>query len=240
MQEIDDLKRIGKEYAAQDAGSLTIAASHTQARYFLPKVIPSFMQKYPKVRLSLLQRKVEDIAEMVLLDQANLAVVTANVPEIEGLVSLPCHQWEYHLVVKPDHPLNDSKMLTLDEIAKYPLITYDGVFHGRNRIESVFEQRNIKADILLEVIDADVIKTYVELGLGVGIIVGTAFDAERDKNLRSIPVGHLFGTGRSSILIRKNAYLRSYIYAFIEMISPNLNRKLVEKALAGEGSDCEL
>ena len=131
-------------------------------------------------------------------------------------------------------------MLTLDEIAKYPLITYDRVFHGRNRIESVFEQRNIKADILLEVIDADVIKTYVELGLGVGIIVGTAFDVERDKNLRSIPVGHLFGTGRSSILIRKNAYLRSYIYAFIEMISPNLNRKLVEKALAGEGSDYEL
>ena len=240
MQEIDDLKRIGKEYAAQDAGSLTIAASHTQARYFLPKIIPAFMQKYPKVRLSLLQRKVEDIAEMVLLDQANLAVVTASVPEIEGLVTLPCHQWEYHLVVKPDHPLNDSRMLTLDEIAKYPLITYDRVFHGRNRIESVFEQRNIKADILLEVIDADVIKTYVELGLGVGIIVGTAFDAERDKNLRSIPVGHLFGTGRSSILIRKNAYLRSYIYAFIEMISPNLNRKLVEKALAGEGSDYEL
>ena len=164
MQEIDDLKRIGKEYAAQDAGSLTIAASHTQARYFLPKIIPAFMQKYPKVRLSLLQRKVEDIAEMVLLDQANLAVVTASVPEIEGLVTLPCHQWEYHLVVKPDHPLNDSRMLTLDEIAKYPLITYDRVFHGRNRIESVFEQRNIKADILLEVIDADVIKTYVRTG----------------------------------------------------------------------------
>ena len=131
-------------------------------------------------------------------------------------------------------------MLTLEEIAKYPLITYDNIFHGRNRIESVFQQRGIKPDILLEVIDADVIKTYVELGLGVGIIVGTAFDNEQDKNLRSIPVGHLFGTGRSSILIRKNAYLRGYIYAFIEMISPNLNRKLVEKALHDDHTSYDL
>ncbi len=240
MQEVDDLKRIGKEYAAQDSGSLTIAATHTQARYFLPKIIPAFMQKYPKVRFSLLQRKVDDIAEMVLLDQANLAVVTDYVAEQDGLVTLPCHQWEFHLVVKPDHPLNDVKMLTLEEIAKYPIITYDKIFRGRNRIENVFQQRNVKADILLEVIDADVIKTYVELGLGVGIIVGMAFNSEQDRNLRSIPVGHLFGTGRSSILIRKNAYLRGYIYAFIEMISPNLNRKLVEKALLDETANYEL
>ncbi|EEO26860.1 CysB family HTH-type transcriptional regulator [Oxalobacter paraformigenes] len=240
MQEVDDLKRIGKEYAAQDSGSLTIAATHTQARYFLPGIIPAFMQKYPKVRFSLLQRKIDDIAEMVLLDQANLAVVTDYVAEQDGLITLPCHQWEFHLVVKPDHPLNDVKMLTLEEVAKYPIITYDKIFHGRNRIENVFQQRNVKADILLEVIDADVIKTYVELGLGVGIIVGMAFNSEQDKNLRSIPVGHLFGTGRSSILVRKNAYLRGYIYAFIEMISPNLNRKLVEKALLDETANYEL
>ncbi len=240
MQEVDDLKRIGKEYAAQDSGSLTIAATHTQARYFLPKIIPEFMQKYPKVRFSLLQRKAQDIAEMVLLDQANLAVVTDHFQHVDGLITLPCHQWEFHLVVKPDHPLNEVKMLTLEEIAKYPLITYDNIFHGRNRIDSVFQQRGIKPDILLEVIDADVIKTYVELGLGVGIIVGTAFDNEQDKNLRSIPVGHLFGTGRSSILIRKNAYLRGYIYAFIEMISPNLNRKLVEKALHDDHTSYDL
>lgn len=240
MQEVDDLKRIGKEYAAQDSGSLTVAATHTQARYFLPKIIPDFIQKYPKVRLSLLQRKADDIAEMVLLDQANLAVVTDYVAEQDGLITLPCNQWEFHLVVKPDHPLNDVKMLTLAEIAKYPLITYDKIFYGRSRIENIFHQRNVKPDILLEVIDADVIKTYVELGLGVGIIVGMAFNPEQDKNLRSIPVGHLFGTGRSSILVRKNAYLRGYTYAFIEMISPNLNRKLVEKALLDETATYEL
>ncbi len=240
MQEVDDLKRIGKEYAAQDSGSLTVAATHTQARYFLPRIIPNFIQRYPKVRLSLLQRKADDIAEMVLLDQANLAVVTDYVAEQDGLITLPCNQWEFHLVVKPDHPLNDVKMLTLEEIAKYPLITYDKIFHGRNRIESIFQRRNVRPDILLEVIDADVIKTYVELGLGVGIIVGMAFNPEQDRNLRSIPVGYLFGTGRSSILVRKNAYLRGYIYAFIEMISPNLNRKLVEKALLDETATYEL
>ncbi len=240
MQEVDDLKRIGKEYAAQDSGSLTVAATHTQARYFLPKIIPGFMQKYPKVKLSLLQRKTDDIAEMVLLDQANLAVVTDYVAEQDGLITLPCNRWEFHLVVKPDHPLNDVKMLTLEEIAKYPIITYDKIFYGRSRIEHIFQQRNVKPDILLEVIDADVIKTYVELGLGVGIIVGMAFNPEQDVNLRSIPVGHLFGTGRSSILIRKNAYLRGYIYAFIEMISPNLTRKLVEKALLDETENYEL
>lgn len=231
MKEVDDLKRIGEEYAAQDSGSLTVAATHTQARYFLPRIMPGFMQKYPKVRFSLLQRKADDVAEMVLLDQANLAVVTDYVPMQDGLIALPCNQWEFHLVIKPDHPLNDVKSLTLEEIAKYPLITYDRIFLGRHRIENIFQQENIKPDILLEVIDADVIKTYVELGMGVGIIVGTAFDAEQDRNLRSIPVGHLFGTGRSSILVRKNVYLRGYIYAFIEMISPHLNRKLVEDAL---------
>lgn len=231
MREVDDLKRIGEEYAAQDSGSLIVAATHTQARYFLPRIIPGFMQKYPKVRFSLLQRKADDVAEMVLLDQANLAVVTDYVPTQDGLVALPCNPWEFHLVVKPDHQLNAVKEVTLEEIAKYPLITYDRIFFGRHRIENVFQQANIKPDILLEVIDADVIKTYVELGMGVGIIVGTAFDPEKDMNLRSIPVGHLFGMGKSNILVRKNVYLRGYIYALIEMISPHLTRKRVEEVL---------
>jgi LysR family cys regulon transcriptional activator len=233
MQEIDGLKRIGDEFAAQDAGSLTIATTHTQARYALPKVVQAFMQKYPKVRLSLLQGNPKQIAEMVLRDQADIAIATEAIAGFDGLVSLPCYQWEHVLVVPLEHPLLKSKMVTLEEIAQYPLITYDAAFAGRNKIDHAFSIRNLHPDILLEAIDADVIKTYVELGMGVGIIAGMAFDAERDKNLKSISVGHLFGMNVSRVAIRQGAYLRSYIYAFVELLSPTLNRKLIDQVMQG-------
>lgn len=233
MQEIDGLKRIGDEFAAQDAGSLTIATTHTQARYALPKIVQAFMQKYPKVRLSLLQGNPKQIAEMVLRDQADIAIATEAIAGFDGLVSLPCYQWEHVLVVPLEHPLLKSKMVTLEEIAQYPLITYDAAFAGRNKIDHAFSIRNLHPDILLEAIDADVIKTYVELGMGVGIIAGMAFDAERDKNLKSISVGHLFGMNVSRVAIRQGAYLRSYIYSFIELLSPTLNRKLIDQVMHG-------
>ncbi|MDO9192261.1 MAG: CysB family HTH-type transcriptional regulator, partial [Undibacterium sp.] len=170
MQEIDGLKRIGKEFAAQDSGSFTIATTHTQARYILPKVVQAFMQKYPKVRLSLLQGNPKQIAEMVMRDQADLAIATEAIAGMDGLVSLPCYQWEHVVVVPVDHPLLKSKSITLEEIAHYPLITYDAAFAGRSKIDHAFEIRHLKPDVLLEAIDADVIKTYVELGMGVGII----------------------------------------------------------------------
>jgi LysR family cys regulon transcriptional activator len=233
MQEIDGLKRIGDEFAAQDAGSLTIATTHTQARYALPKIVQAFMQKYPKVRLSLLQGNPKQIAEMVLRDQADIAIATEAIAGFDGLVSLPCYQWEHVLVVPLEHPLLKSKLVTLEEIAQYPLITYDAAFAGRNKIDHAFSIRNLHPDILLEAIDADVIKTYVELGMGVGIIAGMAFDAERDKNLKSISVGHLFGMNVSRVAIRQGAYLRSYIYSFIELLSPTLNRKLIDQVMHG-------
>lgn len=233
MQEIDGLKRIGKEFAAQDSGSFTIATTHTQARYALPKVVQAFMQKYPKVRLSLLQGNPKQIAEMVMRDQADLAIATEAIAGIDGLVSLPCYQWEHVLVVPPEHPLLKSKSVTLEEIAQYPLITYDSAFAGRSKIDHAFSIRNLKPDVLLEAIDADVIKTYVELGMGVGIIAGMAFDAERDLNLRSIAVGHLFGINVSRVAVRQGAYLRSYIYTFIELLTPTLNRKLIDQVMQG-------
>ncbi|WP_394777443.1 CysB family HTH-type transcriptional regulator [Undibacterium sp.] len=233
MQEIDGLKRIGKEYAAQDSGSFTIATTHTQARYALPKVVQAFMQRYPKVRLSLLQGNPKQIAEMVMRDQADLAIATEAIAGIDGLVSMPCYQWEHVVVVAPEHPLLKLKSITLEELAHYPLITYDGAFAGRSKIDHAFEIRNLKPDILLEAIDADVIKTYVELGMGVGIIAGMAFDAERDKGLRSIPVGHLFGMNVSRVAVKNGAYLRSYIYTFIELLTPTLNRKLIDQVMQG-------
>lgn len=233
MQEIDGLKRIGKEFAAQDSGSFTIATTHTQARYALPKVVQAFMQKYPKVRLSLLQGNPKQIAEMVMRDQADLAIATEAIAGIDGLVSLPCYQWEHVVVVPLDHPLLKSKSITLEEIAHFPLITYDAAFAGRSKIDHAFSIRNLKPDVLLEAIDADVIKTYVELGMGVGIIAGMAFDPERDFNLRSISVGHLFGMNVSRVAVKQGAYLRSYIYTFMELLAPTLNRKLIDQIMQG-------
>lgn len=240
MQEIDGLKRIGKEFAAQDSGSFTIATTHTQARYALPKVVQAFMQKYPKVRLSLLQGNPKQIAEMVMRDQADIAIATEAIAGFDGLISLPCYQWEHVVVVPVEHPLLKLKNINLEEVANYSLITYDAAFAGRSKIDHAFQIRNLKPDILLEAIDADVIKTYVELGMGVGIIAGMAFDAERDKNLRAIPVGHLFGMNISRVAIKQGAYLRSYIYTFIELLNPTLNRKMIDNVMQGNKDTYDL
>jgi LysR family cys regulon transcriptional activator len=240
MQEIESLKRIGKEFAAQDSGSFTIATTHTQARYSLPRVVQLFAQKYPKVRLSLLQGNPKQIAEMVLNDQADIAIATEAIAEMEGLISLPCYQWEHMVVVPPEHPLLRAKPLTLEEIATYPLITYDAAFAGRNKIDHAFALRSLKPDILLEAIDADVIKTYVELGMGVGIIAGMAFDPERDRNLRALSAGHLFGSNVSRVAMKQGAYLRSYVYTFIELMTPTINRKLIDQVISGEQAMYEL
>lgn len=239
MQEIESLKRIGKEYAAHDSGSFTIATTHTQARYMLPKVVQAFMAKFPKVRLSLLQGNPKQIADMVKSGQADLAIATEAIAAIDGLVTLPCYQWEHVVVVPPDHELLRSKAVSLEEIASYPLITYDAAFAGRSKIDHAFSLRELKPDVLLEAIDADVIKTYVELGMGVGIIAGMAFDPERDRNLRTIAVGHLFGMNVSRVAVKQGAYLRSYIYTFIELLAPSLTRKMVEAAMRG-GENYEL
>lgn len=240
MQEVDSLRRIGKEFAAQDSGSLTIATTHTQARYALPPVVQAFMQKFPKVRLSLLQGSPKQIIEMVLRDQADLAIATEVIEDTDGLVTLPCYQWEHVLVVPPDHPLLKSSMITVEEIAGYPLITYDSAFTGRSKIDHAFSLRGLKPDVLLEAIDADVIKTYVELGMGVGIMAGMAYSAERDKGLQAIPAGHLFGTNVSRLALKQGAYLRSYVYSFVELLAPALNRKMIEKAMSGEKNGYEL
>ena len=239
MQEIESLKRIGKEYAAHDSGSFTIATTHTQARYMLPKVVQAFMLKFPKVRLSLLQGNPKQIADMVKSGQADLAIATEAIAAMDGLVTLPCYQWEHVIVVPPEHELLRSRTVSLEEIATYPLITYDAAFAGRSKIDHAFNLRELKPDVLLEAIDADVIKTYVELGMGVGIIAGMAFDAERDRNLRTIPVGHLFGMNVSRVAVKQGAYLRSYIYTFIELLAPSLTRKMVEAAMRG-GENYEL
>ena len=240
LQEIEGLKRIGKEFAAQDSGSFTIATTHTQARYSLPTVVQAFSQKFPKVRLSLLQGNPRQVAEMVLNGQADLAIATEAIADIDGLVTMPCFQWEHLVVAPPDHPLSRQKSLTLEDIAAYPLITYDTAFAGRKKIDQAFARRGLKPDVILEAIDADVIKTYVELGMGAGIIAGLAYNAARDVNLTAISAGHLFGTNRSRVALKEGAYLRGYVFTFIELLAPSLSRKLVEQVLAGQKDSYEL
>ena len=240
LQEVEGLKGIGKEFASQDSGSLTIATTHTQARYSLPAVVQAFAQKFPKVRLSLLQGNPRQVADMVLNNQADVAIATEAIADIDGLVSLPCYQWEHLVIVPHEHPLARSKTLSLEELASYPLITYDAAFAGRNKIDLAFSRRGLKPDVLLEAIDADVIKTYVELGMGVGIIAGMAYNAARDVNLCALPAGQLFGMNLSRVALKEGAYLRSYVFTFIELLAPSLSRKLVEQVLAGERDSYEL
>jgi len=240
LQEVEGLKRIGKEFAAQDSGSLTIATTHTQARYSLPAVVQQFSQKFPKVRLSLLQGNPKQVAEMVTNNLADVAIATEAIAEVDGLVSLPCFQWEHMVITPTDHPLLKLKSITLEDIAAYPLITYDAAFAGRNKIDQAFARRALKPDVVLEAIDADVIKTYVELGMGIGIIAGLAYNPTRDINLKAIPAGHLFGMNLSRVALKEGAYLRSYVFTFIELLAPSLTRKMVENALSGGHDSYEL
>jgi LysR family cys regulon transcriptional activator len=240
LQEVESLKRVGMDYAAQDQGNFTIATTHTQARYALPRVISEFTKRYPKVRLSIQQGNPAQIADMLLHDQADIGIATEGISSEKTLVSLPGHQWQHVVITPPDHPLLEKKHLALEDLKGYPLITYDPNFAGRPKIDKAFALRHLEPDIVLEAIDADVIKTYVEIGLGVGIVAGLAYDAERDRNLRGIPAGHLFGTNVTHLAVKQGAYLRSFVYTFIELFSPTLNRKLVEQAMSGEHEVYEL
>ncbi len=240
LQEVESLKRVGKDYAAQDQGNLVIAATHTQARYSLPAAIAEFKKRFPKVHLSILQGSPPQVAEMVIHDQADIAIATEALANYKELVSLPCFQWQHLAVMPPDHPLLERKLLTLDDLVQYPLITYEASFAGRTKINQAFQLRNLTPDIVLEAIDADVIKTYVELELGVGIMADIAFNPERDRHLCAMPVGHLFGTNITRLALKQGAYLRNYMHTLVELLSPTMNRKLIEQELSGEHESYEL
>lgn len=240
LLEAENLKRTGLDFSAQDHGDLTIATTHTQARYTLPRVVQAFRAAHPGVRLSLLQGSPRQLAEMVLRDEADIAVATEALAEVEGLVSLPCFTWRHVAVVPPGHPLLDElagKPLTLDALGRYPLVTYDAAFAGRRRIDDAFALRKIVPDIVLAAIDADVIKTYVEAGLGVGVVADVAHDPARDPGLVAIAAGHLFGTQTTYVAIKRDATLRGYTYDFIGRLAPQTDRAMIERLLRGEGHD---
>ncbi|MDP2760287.1 MAG: HTH-type transcriptional regulator CysB [Sideroxyarcus sp.] len=231
LQDAGNLKQVGQEFHSQDSGHLTIATTHTQARYALPPVVKQFIKRYPKVQLGLHQGNPTQIAEQVLNGEADIAIATESLAQYDGLVTLPCYEWHHCVVVPPKHPLLEEKKLTLAKIAQYPIVTYDFAFSGRGKINEAFEKAGITPDIALTAIDADVIKTYVELGLGIGILAEIAFVPERDRHLRMIAARHLFKPNTTRIAIRKNEYLRGYTYDFIELFAPQLTREVVAKAM---------
>lgn len=234
MRDIDSLKRVGAEFATRSEGELTVACTHTQARYVLPRVLPGFKQRYPKVHLSLLQGSPRQLAQWVLSGQADLAIATEALAQTPGLVTLPCYHWEHVVVVPLGHELADQE-LTLQSLRHHPIVTYDRAFAGRTTIDVAFSDAGLRADIVLEAIDADVIKTYVELGMGVGIIAGVAFDPDRDQHLQALPAGHLFGGHTTRVGMREGAFLRDYVYEFIEALAPALTPAVVRKQVEQGG-----
>jgi len=231
LHDAENLRQVGQEFHSQDSGHLTIATTHTQARYILPPVVKQFIRRYPKVKLGLHQGNPTQIAEQVLNGEADVAIATESLSLYDDLVTLPCYEWHHCVVVPPKHPLLEEKRLTLAKIAQYPIVTYDFAFSGRGKINEAFEKAHIEPNIALTAIDADVIKTYVELGLGIGILAEIAFVPERDRHLRMIDAKHLFKPNTTRIAIRKNEYLRGYTYDFIELFAPLLTRAVVAKAM---------
>ncbi len=241
LQETDNLKRVGEEFTNETTGSLTIATTHTQARYALPPTISKFTEMYPKVKLSLHQGSPTQISEQVVSGEADIAIATEAIELYKDLVMLPCYQWNRCVITPVEHPLLKERLLTLENLAKYPIVTYDFAFAGRSKINRAFAARGLTPNVVLTAIDSDVIKHYVELGLGVGILAKMAFDPERDKNLRAIDADHLFESSTTRIGIRRGVYLRGYVYDFIELFAPHLKRKMVESAMSeSKGSDYQL
>jgi LysR family cys regulon transcriptional activator len=235
LKDVENLRQVGEEFTEEDKGRLTIATTHTQARYALPHVIQRFTKRYPGVRLSLRQGSPTQISELVTSGEADIAIATEAIELYEDLVMLPCYQWNRCVLVPPGHPLLKAKKLTLEAMASFPIITYDFAFTGRSRINQAFAAKGLTTNVVLTAIDADVIKTYVELGLGIGIVAMMAYDPRRDTHLRAMDASHLFEPSTTRIGIRKNSYLRGYTYEFIEMFAPHLTRKVVDDAMRTKG-----
>ncbi len=242
MREVGNLKRIGEQFSAQDSGTLSIATTHTQARYVLPIPVAKLREAYPKVNVSLHQGSPDQVARMVLDEVAEIGIATESLGQYTDLVTLPCYEWEHVLVLPQGHPLARKERISLEDLASETLVTYHPSFTGRTRIDSVFAQKKLQPRIALEAIDSDVIKTYVRLGLGIGIVAEMAVrDDGTNADLVVRPLATLFGHNLARVAFKRGAYLRNFVYRFAELLSPDrLDRNLIAKAMTGHGSDYEL
>jgi len=239
LGQVEDIRAVAAEHADAERGSLTIATTHTQARYVLPDTITRFMKRYPEVALHMQQGTPMQISELAVNRQVDFAIATEALELFEDLVMLPCYAWNRSVIVPEGHPLTKLPALTLEAVAEYPLVTYVFGFTGRSQLDAAFGSRGLTARVVFTAVDADVIKTYVGLGLGVGIVASVAFDPDKDEGLVALDASHLFEYSTTKIGFRRGSFLRAYMYDFIELFAPHLTRELVQRA-AGAGSNEEL
>lgn len=237
LSEVANLRRIGQDYGEEPNGCLIVATTHTQARYRLPNVAREFLARYPGVQLRLREGNPAQIVEWLAAGEAEIGIATERLAEAPKLLAFPTYQWSHRIVMPAGHPLAGMENIGLAELARWPLISYDAAFAGRLQIDRAFASAGLQPIFVLTAVDADVIKRYVELGLGVGLIAEMAFDAERDLGLVSRPAAHLFGSQVTRLAIRRGIRLRKFDYAFIEMFAPNLAPNVVRRSLEGGGQD---
>ena len=232
LREIGNLKRVGAEFRSEDEGTLAIATTHTQARYVLPPVLRDFVAHWPKVKLELHQGNPVQVAEATIRGAADVGIATEAISHYAELATLPCYQWNRCVLVPHGHPLAEANPLTLAAIARYPIVTYDFTFTGRSQINAAFDAEGLAPNVVLTALDSDVIKTYVEMGLGVGIIAQMAWDPARDAHLRKLEAAHLFPPSTTKIALRRGVLLRGFVYDFIARFAPALDRATVDAAIA--------
>lgn len=231
LHELENIKRVGEEFSREDTGELVISATHTQARYHLPAAVKRFIEAYPNVKLTIHQGSPTQVSEQVMKGEAHIGLATEAISHYDELATLPCYTWNRCVVLPHEHPLLSDAPLTLEKIARYPVITYDFAFAGGSMVNKVFSQHGLSLNVALTAIDSDVIKTYVELGLGIGLLAKMAYNPERDRNLAMLDASHLFPDSVTRIGVRKDAYLRGYQYAFIQILAEHLTRDVVDAAL---------
>ena len=237
LDDLANMKRVGEEFAGADRGSLAVAVTHTQARYALPPIVTAFKRRYPTVKLKLLQGNPHQLARHLIEGEADIAIATEALADYGELVSIPCYQWHHCVVVPAGHELASAGTITLEAVARYPIVTYDTSFTGRTAIDRSFAQRGLKPEIALTALDSDVIKSYVSLGLGVGIISSMALGQAKEEGLAVLDAAHVFPTQTTRIAFRRNAWLRGYAVEFIRLFVPHVTRAALEGLAGGRGED---
>lgn len=232
LRKAESIKRVAQEFSNERSGTLSIATTHTQARYVLPGIIKEFISAYPDVSLNMQQGTPMQIAEMAAEGVVDFAIATEALQLFSDLIMLPCYRWNRCIVVPKDHPLAQLDRVSLEAVAEHPIVTYTFGFTGRSKLDDAFSSRGLEPKVVFTAVDADVIKTYVRLGLGIGIIAGLAYDEVQDGDLVKIDAGHLFASSITSLGFRKGTFLRGYMYDFIVELAPHLTREIVQEALS--------
>jgi LysR family cys regulon transcriptional activator len=237
LSQVNNIKRVAEEYREEKRGQLSIATTHTQARYALPEVIDQFIADYPEVSLHMHQGTPQQIAELASDGQVDFAIATEGLEHFSDLIMLPCYSWNRCVVVPKGHPLTLASTLSLEQVAAHRLVTYVFGFTGRSKLDEAFDRAGLEPRVVFTATDADVIKTYVRLGLGIGIMARMAFDPLQDKDLVAIDASHLFAPSTTMIAFRRGTFLRTYMYDFMELFAPHLTKTQVQAAFAASDQE---